>query len=121
MPFGTYRSAIRVGGAAVDANAGVMASRTGSAMAAPIPCNIARLESRLPGFMRCSFHSVSHLERRALDDRGNQARKFVVCGRRLPADLVDHRGIGSLQTPSQRKGQHLLRKVSCEQAGLRLQ
>src|SRR5437763_12216064 len=87
MPFGTYRNAMRNGADAVAAKAGVIASRTGSAIAAPMPCNIARLESRLPGFMRTSLHALSHLERRALYDRENQTRELILSGHRLLPDF----------------------------------
>src|SRR3954454_23138932 len=111
MPFGTYKNAMRKGADAVAANAGVIASRTGSAMAAPMPCNIARLESRLPGFMRSSLHSLSHLERRALYDREDQTRELILSGCRLPADCFHHRRILAFQPAAQCERQHLLRDV----------
>src|SRR5438105_4598744 len=108
MPFGTYRNAIRVGAEAVAANAGVMASRTGSAMAAPIPCNIARREIRLLRFIRSSLHSVPHLKRRALDDSENHAREPVISGGGAPADFIDCGAVRTFQTPPQSKRQHFL-------------
>src|SRR3954453_5573874 len=109
MPFGTYRNAMRRGEDAVAANAGVIASRTGSAIAAPMPCNIARLESRLPGFMRSSLPSLSHLKRRALYDREDQTRELILSGRGLTADFFNGRGIRTVQLTTKCDGKHLRR------------
>src|SRR5947209_15556776 len=108
MPFGTYKNAMRRGEDAVAAKAGVIASKTGSAIAAPMPCNIARLESRLPGFMRSSLRSLSHLERGALYDREHQTGELILSGRCLPADFF-HRGrILAFKPAPQCERQHLL-------------
>src|SRR5262245_48885494 len=50
MPFGTYTNPMRTGGAGarLEANAGVIASRKGSAIAVPIPFRNVRLGSALP-------------------------------------------------------------------------
>src|SRR5689334_20562273 len=98
-----------------------MASRNGSAIAAPIPCNMARRESRLLGFMPSSIHSLSHLERAALDDTQNQARKPVISGSHLPADLFHGAGVRPFEAAPQRERQHLLRQISRDGTGLRPQ
>src|SRR6476646_6947511 len=121
IPFGTYRNAMRFGAAAVAAHAGLIASRNGSEIAAPIPCSIARRESLLLGFISASLRSLPHLERTALDDPEHQARKLVLSGRRLPRDLVHRLGIRGFQFTPQRKRQQFLCHVPRKQPRLRTQ
>src|SRR4029077_3232892 len=99
----------------------LIASRNGSAIAVPIPCNMARRENRLLGFMPSSIRSLSHLERAALDDTENQARKLVVCSGRLPADFFHCGGVRAFEAASQRECQHLHCQISGESIGLRTQ
>src|SRR5438270_13300886 len=103
---------MRRGADGVAANAGVIASSTGSAIAAPMPCNIARLESRLPGIMRSSLHSLSHLERRALYDREDQTRELILPGRGLPADFFHGGRILAFKAAAQCERQHFLRDIA---------
>src|SRR6185369_7132782 len=110
---------MRVGAGAEAANAGRIASRNGIAIAAPIPCNMARRESRLLGFMPSSIHALSHLERAALDDTENQVRKLVISRGRLPADLVHRPGVRAFEAAPQRERQHLLCQITSKGAGLR--
>src|SRR6185436_14272247 len=112
---------MRVGGGVEAANAGLIASRNGSAIAVPIPCSMARRESRLLGFMPSSIRALSHLERAALDNTENQARKLVISGGRLPADFFHCASVRTFEAAPQRERQHLLRQISRESACLRPQ
>ena len=64
---------MRVGdGASSRRERRVIASRNGSAIAVPIPCSIARRESRFLDSLLPPSAPLSHLKRSALDDTHDQ-------------------------------------------------
>src|SRR5438477_3514520 len=68
MPLGTSMNDRRIGRAVAAAKAGVMASSTGRARAAPVPRRKAR---RGIDFLVITIACPPHLKRRALDDAEN--------------------------------------------------
>src|SRR5260370_42216285 len=68
IPLGTSMNDMRIGRAVAAAKAGVMASSTGKARAAPVPRKKAR---RGMGFLVITLAFPPHFKRRALDDAEN--------------------------------------------------
>src|SRR4051794_2636882 len=103
--------------------AGTIASRSGSASAAPTPrmnvrrgnaiflITMSRSPARRDGAPRRSIRALlrhPHLKRRARDDALHDRRKTVGRARRLPLDLADRRRVEGLESPPERIGQQLL-------------
>src|SRR6185503_19288834 len=111
MPFGTAKNDKRAArGAAIcaaEANAGTIASSSGSASAVPAP----RRNVRLGIAFRKTIMSAGspHLKRHAGDDPHDDRRPAVVTGRRVAHDRPHRRHVVRLDTPSQRVGQQPFR------------
>src|ERR1700676_2503223 len=75
IPFGTSMNDMRIGRAVSAAKAGVMASSTGKAKAAPAPRKKVR---RGMDFLVITIAYPPHLERRAPDDAENDGRPPLV-------------------------------------------
>src|ERR1044071_6637045 len=110
---------MRVGARRGAANAGIMASRNGSAMAVPMPRSTARRESRLLGFMGASSRGPSQLEGAALNDSENEGREFVVGGGAISNDVRDCGCVRRLETAPEGEGQKLFGEIARERPRLR--
>src|SRR5579862_5034552 len=103
MPLGVYRNAIR--GTAVRlgaANAGVIESSTGRAMAAPKPCRkVRRARDRLVmNILAILLGSPPHLKWYAIHHPQNQRGKSLVIGCHFAPDLTQRGLVVILQTAS---------------------
>src|ERR1044071_4905049 len=115
IPFGTSMNDRRTGRAGSAANAGVMASSTGKARAAPVPRRNARRGSDfLVSIIACS----PHLKRHAFDDAENDGRPAVVVGVGFTDDLAQNRTVVFLYAAAQRVGQEPLGERLDEKAFL---
>src|SRR5580700_3423172 len=106
MPLGTSMKAMRTGRAVAVAKAGVMASSTGKASAAPVPRRKAR---RGIDFLEISIACPPHLKRRAVDDAENDRRPALVVGGGLMGALAHDRTVVLLETAAERVGQEPVR------------
>src|ERR1700731_3586375 len=90
IPLGTSMNDMRIGRFASTAKAGVMASSTGKARAAPVPRKKAR---RGIDFLVITIAHPPHLKRVAFDDTENDGRPPLVIRRSVARDPANHRGV----------------------------
>src|SRR5258705_12160758 len=98
IPFGTSMNAIRIGRALSAASAGVIASSTGSASAAPAPRKNVR---RGMDFLVITMADSPHLKWRAFYDAENHGRPPIVFCRSLVDDLAQNRMVVRVNTAPQ--------------------
>src|SRR5687767_5553795 len=115
-PLGTYTAPKRSGAPArcwPRANAGVMASRNGSASAVPSPRRTVRRDNavfvtNIEAPLGCLGNLLSHPERHALHDACEQRREPVVPAAGVADDFPDNRHIVRLQPAPERVNHQLL-------------
>src|SRR4051812_23652810 len=115
-PFGTKTAPNRGVAAAAEAlKAGSIASRNGTATAAPTPFKKVRRGSdsfeRNIGLLSCSKYVAarSHLKRHAVGDAENEGGELVLLARRISDDAADRGHVELVESPSKRIRHQLLR------------
>src|SRR6516162_9254249 len=116
IPFGTSMNVIRIGRAVAAASAGVMASSTGSANAAPAPRR--KVRRGMDFLVIITIANPPHLKRDAFDDAENDGRPPLVIGGGHPRDLAKSGAIVWLHAATERIGQEPLGEGLHEQVPL---